>query len=498
MRQAGNVGMTANTKNKKNNGIGYWMAEVLKEADKAATDFSADPVHDLRVAIRRCRSMADGFRALDPAPAWRKMKKAGKAVFSSLGELRDVQVMHEWVQKLGSEDDLVTQRLIDHCVRRERELKHHAAAALHSFDRKQWSEWAVELEQRARRFRPGGDLFQVVALERLQEAYQLHRVAMRNRSKTAYHAVRIGLKKFRYMVENFLPAPHQAWGKDLKELQDLLGEVHDLDVLEDTAQQIGAYASSKGRARWRKRIREERDLRLKRYREKMVGRSSLWIVWRAGLPTGERLKKAIERKLRIWAAFLDPDPLHTQRVLRISLQLHDGLRRFGLLPEASDGIPCRDLLKTAVWGHEVGRAKSAQGHHKRSQRLIAELDLPPGWSREQLQMAALIARYHRGALPHTDHRLFQELTPEHKRMVKSLAGVLRLADAFDNPHNGLAHDVKLEKLSNCVLVRAPGYRADSRRAEKLAAARHLLETSCGVPILIRKARPAVRATPQAK
>jgi len=149
-----------------------------------------------------------------------------------------------------------------------------------------------------------------------------------------------------------------------------------------------------------------------------------------------------------------------------------------------------------VLGHEVGRAKSAQGHHKRSQRLIAGLDLPPGWTREQLQMAALIARYHRGALPHSDHKLFQELTPEHKRLVRALAGVLRLADAFDHPHNGVAPDVKVERARDFLLIRAPGYRPETRSAERLAAARHLLESSCGMPILIRGAKPAAKPARQ--
>ena len=82
-------------------GIRYWMERVIKECERAKSGFEADPVHDLRVALRRCRSMAEGFRAVDPDPTWRKMRKTGKAVFSALGELRDAQVMKAWVEKLG-------------------------------------------------------------------------------------------------------------------------------------------------------------------------------------------------------------------------------------------------------------------------------------------------------------------------------------------------------------------------------------------------------------
>ena len=74
-------------------GLAYWAQRTLEECDKASHEFAADPVHDLRVAIRRCRSMADGFLSVDPDPEWKEMKRLGKTIFSSLGDLRDVQVM---------------------------------------------------------------------------------------------------------------------------------------------------------------------------------------------------------------------------------------------------------------------------------------------------------------------------------------------------------------------------------------------------------------------
>src|SRR5277367_2935808 len=83
-------------------GFRYWMLRVLDECDHVAADFGADPVHDLRVALRRCRSVADGVMALDPDPGWKAMKKAVKRLFQRLGELRDIHVMMEWIEKLSA------------------------------------------------------------------------------------------------------------------------------------------------------------------------------------------------------------------------------------------------------------------------------------------------------------------------------------------------------------------------------------------------------------
>jgi CHAD domain-containing protein len=79
---------------KKITGLRHWMLQVLEEYEHVSANFGPDPVHDLRVALRRCRSLADGLMALDPDPDWKAMKKAGKRLFQRLGALRDVHVMN--------------------------------------------------------------------------------------------------------------------------------------------------------------------------------------------------------------------------------------------------------------------------------------------------------------------------------------------------------------------------------------------------------------------
>ena len=123
---------------RKKTGLALWMERVLEECDRASLDFSADPVHDLRVALRRCRSIADGLRVMDPDPAWKQMKKAGRQLFRELGELRDAQVMEEWVRHLSDPADPVAITLLQFLAAREAHSKQHAALALQQFDRKQW------------------------------------------------------------------------------------------------------------------------------------------------------------------------------------------------------------------------------------------------------------------------------------------------------------------------------------------------------------------------
>ncbi|MGZ4815612.1 MAG: CHAD domain-containing protein [Terriglobales bacterium] len=473
--------------NKPERGLRCWMERVVKEAEKAGKAFEADPVHDLRVAIRRCRSMADGFRMLDPHPAWKKMRKAGKAVFSALGNLRDAQVQMEWVQKLGAEGDPVREKLMAHFQQREQELKAAAGTALAAFDTKQWLAWADTLEPRVERIPVGGEAFQVIALERWIEAHRLHGVAMRNRSATTLHAVRIGIKKFRYIVENFLPDLHDAWIRDLKAMQDVLGEIHDLDVLAATARQIRAYTNPEERTRWRNVIVTERKARLEKYRAKMLGRHSLWTEWREGLPSGEKLRQAILKKFEVWAFLREDDHLHTEGVLDIGLKLFDFLSGEKLLPAMDfEGVSQRDLLTVAVLGHEAGRLESGK-HHKAVVKVFEKLDVPPGWSALHLRIAGLVARYHRGAPPSDGHSEYRTLRKSAKNVVNRLAGVIRLADALDRARNGIGGEVVIGRNHDSVVLSAWGLPERTKEAEKIAAARHLLESVAGVAVVVKAA-----------
>jgi CHAD domain-containing protein/HD superfamily phosphodiesterase len=510
----------ATTRAKKTTGLRYWMLRVLEECERVSADFGPDPVHDLRVSLRRCRSLADGLMALDPDPNWKAMKKAGKRLFQRLGALRDIHVMEEWVHKLEpthverapspamptSEQilavapdestphfavgDPAAQALLKILGAREQEQKLEAHAALEEFDRKQWRQWSHSLPARAARVRLGSALFKHLALERWTEARELHSRALRNHSQVAFHALRIGIKRFRYIVENFLPVEHKAWSNDLKEMQDLLGEVHDLDVLWATAVSCHVFPDADSRRCWHQQILAERTHRIERYRKKMTGPDSHWHVWRAALPQGKQIQALATRRMKLWANGLDPDFPHSERVASLSLQLYDGLLVNGWQP-ATDGLSARSSLLAAALLHDVGKSEGEKGHHKTSFEMIRAHGNPLGWKAADLQRAAIVARFHSGALPTRKHRALRDLLPDEQKVTIQLAAILRLANALDATHDGHIHRIQIENVpmktkgNEALIIAAEGYSPLGPSAQTIAAERHLLETVLRRPVMIK-------------
>src|SRR5271165_2593172 len=515
------------------------MLRVLQECDHVAAGFAADPVHDLRVALRRCRSLADGMIAVDPDPEWKAMKKAGKSLFQRLGALRDIQIMMEWIDELhpasnvartppsalppeaehsgdsvnaaaagNDARDPAAEALLGFLRHREGEQKQEARAALEEFDRKQWRQWSKSLPLRAARIRPGSAVFKHLALERWTAARELHNRALRNRSQVAFHTLRIGIKRFRYIVENFLPAEHKAWSNDLKHMQDLLGEVHDLDVLWATALSCHVFTNESSRKAWHVRIAEERTKRIEEYRQRTVGPDSLWNVWRAGLPQGKQIQEIATRRMKLWAKALDPDFAHSERVARLALELYDGLLATGLL-QFSNGAEARSSLLIAALLHDVGKSEGNKGHHKASFELIRSHSNPLGWKPEYLQRAAVIARFHGGGLPTRNHKVLRDLLPDEQRITIQLAAILRLANAFDTAHDGHIRRLKIENISTgnrrtngflrkpaklppnqALVIEAEGFEAGSATAQAVAAERYLLETVLRRPVVVKAMKSA--------
>jgi CHAD domain-containing protein len=271
-------------------GLELWMNRVLEEADSVQRTWDADAVHDLRVAIRRCRTMAEALSEVNPGPGWRKLKKASRQVFQTLGLLRDLQVEREWVQKLGTPGEPVRRHLLRVLSREIKFRREQAERALDRMDRKEWKKLARKLGAKAQFFPLESVVFQRLALGSLNEAVELYHRARKGRSRIAWHRLRIGLKEFRYIVENFLPHRYESWGEELKRMQDLLGEVHDLDVLRVEIRRRCMGIDPGAVAGWMDRIEKERRSRLDQLVARVGDKDSLWQSWRSGLQGGNSFR----------------------------------------------------------------------------------------------------------------------------------------------------------------------------------------------------------------
>ncbi len=258
------------------------MNRVLELAEEVENGWKPREVHDLRVALRRCRTMADALSEVNPDHGWRGLKKESRDLFRALGVLRDTQVDQEWLKKLSAPGDPVRKHVLQVLAQSQKVHRVKARRALADFDRKDWRKSVQRLRSKAQFFPLESVVFQRLALTRLNEAAELYQRARRGRSRIAWHRLRIGLKGFRYTLENFMPQRYQPWSGNLKRIQDLLGEVHDLDVLRAEIRRHRAKLQEADMLRWYQRIEEARRARLEKFRLVVTGKESLWPVWRAG------------------------------------------------------------------------------------------------------------------------------------------------------------------------------------------------------------------------
>jgi CHAD domain-containing protein len=265
------------------------MDRVLERAEQVRRTWDADSVHDLRVALRRCRTMADALSEVNPGPGWRKLKRTSRDLFHALGALRDTQVKRARVKEFGAPGDTLRKHLLRRLSQQEIKDQKTAEQALDRFDRKEWKKLARKLISKSRFFPTESVVFQRLALARLNDAVELHRQARKRRSAVAWHRLRIGLKLFRYLVENFLPQRYEVWSGDMKHLQDLLGDVHDLDVLRAEIRRNSGKFNPAIVAEWMEKIDRERKVHFQEFISRSSGPDSPWLTWRAGFQWGHAL-----------------------------------------------------------------------------------------------------------------------------------------------------------------------------------------------------------------
>ncbi|HDP89293.1 MAG TPA: CHAD domain-containing protein [Thioalkalivibrio sp.] len=229
------------------------MTELFAEAEEALAriqiDGDEEAVHDFRVAVRRLRSLERAYRPCLAGGALRKLRKRLARVTEATGRARDLEVQLAWLarerevmrahERLGF--DWLQQRLGAAQQTERRRLRKRLGKRFGKL-----SASFARLRPRAKQGAP----FAAAAAERVQRSMDRLGVSLRELltagDDRCAHRTRIEAKRLRYLMEPLRGtlAPAEEVVGSLKALQDLLGEVHDRQVLRsmlrEAAEQAGA------------------------------------------------------------------------------------------------------------------------------------------------------------------------------------------------------------------------------------------------------------------
>ncbi len=137
------------------------------------------------------------------------------------------------------------------------------------------------------------------------------------------------------------------------------------------------------------------------------------------------------------------DEKHAETVTTLALQLFDSAKQVGL---HRMGEKERELLKHAATLHDVGDFLSFNNHHLHSHYIISNAGLP-GFDKEEIQIIANIARFHRKKLPSKKALKYEGLDEENKDTVALLSTFLRFAEKLDRSHCGLVKKAEFVKVN---------------------------------------------------
>jgi exopolyphosphatase/guanosine-5'-triphosphate,3'-diphosphate pyrophosphatase len=127
---------------------------------------------------------------------------------------------------------------------------------------------------------------------------------------------------------------------------------------------------------------------------------------------------------------------HATHVARLALSIFHQTRRLHGLPKAD-----AELIEYAALLHDIGFYVSSNRHHRHTEYLIQSHEMS-GFTREEVNVIALGARYHRKSAPSKSNESFAALSKLDRQRVRYIAAILRIADALDRTHARLVRAVR--------------------------------------------------------
>ncbi|KXK56156.1 MAG: exopolyphosphatase [Chlorobi bacterium OLB5] len=141
---------------------------------------------------------------------------------------------------------------------------------------------------------------------------------------------------------------------------------------------------------------------------------------------------------------------HSAHVTKLALNIFDGTRKLHKL-----GNTEREYLEAATILHEVGGFVSHSQHHRHSYYIIRNSEML-GFTENEKEIIANVARYHRKSHPKLKHPDFAKLSGDEQLVVRKLAAILRIADGLDRSHTSSITEIKIEQEENRIIFNITG------------------------------------------
>jgi len=157
-------------------------------------------------------------------------------------------------------------------------------------------------------------------------------------------------------------------------------------------------------------------------------------------------------------------PAHARHVAQLALALFDQTRAVHQFGDRE-----REWLEYGAMLHDAGVHISYERHHRHSYYLIKNGELR-GFEPQEIEIIALLARYHRQATPKKTHEGYGRLPGDLRRTVRTLAAMLRLAEGLDRSHAQVVTALDVVPKGNRYIIRLRA--AGDAELELWAAHRH--------------------------
>lgn len=217
--------------------------EVLKFCDAELDACGTKDIHDMRVAIRRLRSVLRDFAGIVGKRPLANLTRSLKKLADTLGRVRDLDVLIEELEDLCDEAECPVRDGIEQIVAVYRERRIAACWALGNLVTGEFvlglrTRFSASIESAVRQrglfeFSDVRDAGRRTIIKCLGEFQAMSEVIYHPFSIKRLHKLRIAGKHLRYAIELF--APHfgeslKPFADGIKEMQTHLGDIHDCDI----------------------------------------------------------------------------------------------------------------------------------------------------------------------------------------------------------------------------------------------------------------------------